>query len=63
MDVLVLAEDYGLCFLDGQIHEVRLNLDEPVAERIRSLLVKRDGSVLIELAFDKSGKGRVVTVR
>ena len=36
MDVLVLAEDYGLCFLDGAIHEVRLNLEEPVARRIRS---------------------------
>lgn len=63
MDVLVLSEDYGLCFLDGKIHEVKLNLDDPVARRVRTLLEAREGSVLIELVVDESGKGRVVTVR
>lgn len=63
MDVLVLAEDFGLCFLDGEVHEVRLNLDDPVARRVRALLEARDGKVLIEVALDKSGKGRIVTVR
>lgn len=63
MDVLVLKDDYGLCFLDGKVHEVKLNLDEPVARRIRKLLESRSGTVLIELALDPSGKGRVVTVR
>lgn len=63
MNVLVLAEDYGLCCLDGKVHEVKLNLDEPVARRVRELLQTRSGTVLIELAFDTSGKGRVVTVR
>lgn len=63
MDVLVLSEEQGLCMLDGQVHEVKLNLDESVARRVRQLLQSRSGTVLIELALDQSGKGRVVTVR
>lgn len=63
MDVLVLTEEHGLCVLDGEVHEVKLNLDEPVARRVRELLETRTGTVLIELALDTSGKGRVVTVR
>lgn len=63
MDVLVLAEDYGLCFLDGEVHEVKLNLDDEVAQRVRRLLEARAGRVLIELALDESGRGHIVTVR
>lgn len=63
MDVLVLAEDYGLCFLDGEVHDVKLNLDDEVARRVRHLLEERAGRVLIELALDESGRGHIVTVR
>jgi hypothetical protein len=63
VEVLVLDPTLGLCWLDGKVHEVRLTLDEPVAQLVRELLRARDGSVFLELALDESGKGRVVTLR
>src|SRR5690606_122898 len=62
VEVLVLDPTLGLCWLDGKVHEVRLTLDEPVAQLVRELLRARDGSVFLELALDESGKGRVVTL-
>jgi len=63
VEVLVLDAGYGLCFLDGKVHEVKLNLDEPLAGRIRRRLERGEGSVCIALDLDASGKGRVVAVR
>ncbi|OUM99606.1 MAG: hypothetical protein BAA04_01385 [Firmicutes bacterium ZCTH02-B6] len=63
VEVLVLGEGYGLCFLDGKVHEVKLNLDEPLAGRVRQRLARGGGSVCIALDLDASGKGRVVAVR
>jgi len=63
VEVLVLSAGYGLCFLDGRVHEVRLKLDEPLAGRIRLLLERGAGSVCLALDLDASGKGRVVAVR
>jgi len=63
VEVLVLGPDLGLCYLDGKVHEVKLNLDDPFAQRVRELLDTREGSVFIELALDASGKGRIVSVR
>jgi len=63
LEVLVLNPELGLCFLDGHIHEVRLTLDEPVAEQVTELLESRQGSVCLQLALDYSGKGRVIGMR
>lgn len=63
IEILVLNPAQGLCSIGGQVHEVKLNLDEPVKKRVRQLLDKADGGVYIELALDASGKGRVVSVR
>ncbi|GEM_PF-3432817 len=63
VEVLVLSAGYGLCFLDGKVHEVRLNLDEPLAGHIRELLGRGGGGVCMRLDLDASGKGRVVAVR
>ncbi|MBO8141805.1 MAG: hypothetical protein H0Z37_06475 [Firmicutes bacterium] len=63
MEVLVLDPGRGLCFLDGKVHEVRLNLDEPIACRIRQLLEANSGTAFLKLALDESGRGKVVAVR
>ena len=62
VEVLVLDAGHGLCFLDGRVHEVKLNLDEPLAGRLRRLLERNGGSVCIALDLDASGKGRVVAM-
>src|SRR5690606_31365604 len=61
--VLVLHPELGLCFIDGHVHEVRLNLDEKLQEEVAELLEARDGSVCLQLALDYSGRGRVIGVR
>lgn len=63
VEVLVLGPERGLCFLDGKVHEVRLNLDDPFAQQVQELLEAREGSCFIKLALGDSGKGRVVAVR
>lgn len=63
VEVLVLNPERGLCFLDGRIYEVKLNLDEKVAAEVIQLLEDRDGRLCIELALDVSGKGRIVGMR
>ena len=62
VEVLVLDAGYGLCFLEGRVHEVKLNLDEPLAGRVRRLLEETRGPVCLALDLDASGKGRVVAV-
>lgn len=63
LEVLVLHPELGLCFIDGHVHEVRLNLDEKLQEEVAELLEARDGSVCLQLALDYSGRGRVIGVR
>lgn len=63
LEVLVLSPELGLCFIDGHIHEVKLNLNEKLADEVNALLEAREGSVCIQLALDYSGRGRIVGVR
>src|SRR5690606_33192336 len=53
VEVLVLDPTLGLCWLDGKVHEVRLTLDEPVAQLVRELLGPR------RQRFSRARAGRV----
>lgn len=63
VEVLVLGPEWGLCYLDGKIYEVRLILDDRFAQRVQRLLAEHAGTCFMELALDDSGKGRVVALR
>lgn len=59
----MLNPERGLCYLDGHIYEVKLNLNEKLAAEVTQLLEDRDGTLCLELALDVSGKGRIVSMR